>query len=438
MGVKDRQLRSTSSWPLGINNLEQEDSIPVDPKTGVDLHLRQAVNVDLTRAGKVQRRDGYTQRLSAKVHSLYEAPFGLLGVVNGDLKCFDANLTATTLVAGVGQRPVSYDTFGTDVCWTNGVQIGRIDENLVPHQVWVDAPGQPTVLPYGVGGMPAATYQVAITYRDSFGRESGSSLATLVDVVEGGGIQLTHIPHSIEASTTRIYVSPPNGDALYWVMDVPTGVSTCVFGLSTEKKLISTQWHQMLPPGQSIRLWNGRGLVAAQNVLWYSDAYRYGLTLPGYYTRYNGYISMLRSVGEADASGVFVAVDSPADGKGRTYFLSGPNPAEWKRTVVYPNSAIEGTDLLVPGSLFGFDSANRVAYWVASNGVPCVGLPTGQVVPLTEGRFVTPFADRGTTLFRDEHGLRQMITSLLGSSTNTAAISDFATASITRNGITLP
>lgn len=429
MTPTDRQLVTLAGWPGGVNNREPEDQLPVD-ENGRQTSLRQAVNTDLDRDGKPSRRPGYEQVVDADAHSLFAAPQGMLCVIDGDLKLYDENLSGSTLISALGDRPVSYAVAGGETFWTNNFRIGRIAADGSVKPVWIDAPGQPTVAAYATGALPAGNYQVAITYLDAGGRESGSSLATVVTLTAGQGIRLTNIPSNADAATVRIYVYPQDGDGLYWAADVPAGTTTYVIGLGERGKLLETQWLEPLPPGQCIRYYNGVVLVAKDNVIWRSDAFRFGLKRYDAYARYSDYVSLMEPIGEVDLTGVFIAA-----GK-RTYFLRG-NPNDWSQVIAYPHGAIEGTACIASGSDFGLETANRVLYWVADNGVPVLGLPSGQVVPLTDKRFVTPLADRGATLFRDSNGIRQTITSLLGSHTNKAAVSDFATAEVRRNGVTL-
>lgn len=427
MAVNDRELKPLRSFKRGVNNLSSENELRPD-------ELRQSVNVDLDRQGKPQRRQGYTNIHAGRAHSVYGSPIGLLCAIDGDLRRFCPNFGALMLVPGVGERPISYDTINGTVFWTNGLQIGRIGADLEPRNVWIECTGQPDVAPYGTGSLPAGDYQVAVTYLDSSGLESGSSLATLVTLDSPGGILVSGILDNAEAARVRIFCTPCNGDVLYEVDRIPSGVPSYIIGALPRGNQLETQWHQLMPAGQIIRSWNARTLVAKENIVWHSDAYRYGLHLPGAYTRYSDYVSMVRPVGNADMSCVFIAAGD------KTYALTGTgDPKGWKRVVAYPHGAIEGTDAVAEGSIFDPKLGSApVGYWIADNGVPCIGLPTGQVQPRTNDRFAAPLASRGATLLRERGGIRQMLSTLLGSTANSAAVGDFATASVIRNGVELP
>jgi len=437
MTPTDKQLVTMTGFPAGINNQVREDALPVDANTGAQTSLRQAVNVYLPNNGKPQMRDGYTQITAGIGGSSFTGPQGMFAVIDGDLKLYDANLASTTVIAGIGERDISYAVVNGEVYWSNSIRIGRIDANGVSKPVWIGEPGQPTVAAYATGGLAAGDYQVALAWLDDTGRLSGCSLATVVTLTQGQGIRLTNIPPNPDAATVRVYVTPTNGEALYWAADFPAGTSTYIIGNTQRGALLETQWLELMPPGQIVRAWNGMLLVASQNIVWRSEVHRYGLKRYDNYNRYHGYVSLMEPVGQADVSGVFIAVNDERPGKSRTYFVTKGD--EWKQVTAFPHGAIEGTVCQESGDVFGevAEGYATVAYWVADNGQPVIGLPSGRVKPLTADRFVTPLAERGATLFRDTNGIRQMISSLLGSTTNQAAVGDFATAEVRRNGVTV-
>ena len=94
--------------------------------------------------------------------------------------------------------------------------------------------------------------------------------------------------------------------------------------------------------------------------------------------------------------------------------------------------------MLVPGSVFGLETTAPVAYWLARNGVFCLGLPGGQVIPMKEESLALPVdAERGAAAVLLFDGIRQVLASTFGGLPNTAAASDSADVTVRRNGVSI-
>ena len=426
MPVADNQVRNIRGFPAGVVNRVPEHEVP-------DGALRKAINVDLSADGTVSRRPGYTQRVAARMHSLAAEPLWphMLAVKDGVLVAYDDNLTETVIQA-VADSPASAVQAGDFYWWTDGIDFLRIDiDDLSVRPVWTPCPGQCSATPYAAaGGLRAGRYQVALTWLDDTGAESGATQAVVVDVPEGGGIELA-IPVNPDAAKTRVYMSPTNGDVLYFARDLPAAATSALVGSPPPGKALATQFLEQLPPGQLVRFWNGRLLVAAGNVLTWSEAMRYGLRHYDNTVTMRDTINLMQPVG-AGEEGAGVYVD---DGK-RTYFMSGGDPKDWNRVIRYPFGAVPGTGITVPASAFpDIDYTGEAAFWLASNGVFCLGLPGGTVIPLTEKHLALPKFERGASMFRTNNGKRQVVTAASGGDTNEFAFSDSIVAEVRRHGV---
>lgn len=398
---------------VGIANLGPETS--ATPQT-----LREAVNVDLTKEGTIRRRDGRTLLVAGTlVHSVWADdgfPYALF--VDGSTLMALLPDATTTVPIGSGLAiglPVSWAKINDNVHWSNGVQSGMVTPEL-ENLPWapVAPAGQPDLEATPEGGLDAGTYQVAVTYRDIIGRESGTGTAAVVEVPQGGGIRLGNIPQPAMAdaiTTVRVYRTGANDTSLRHVTDIPAGLPTLVIGVRDRGKVLDTQHHVAMPPGHIVRYGHGRQWVAREKELLWSPALRYGLWSPAYARmRMHGRITMAEPIGDgSEGAGLFVAAGE------RTYWLSGANPDGFAQRTVYPAGAIEGSAIVMRGSAWGFDTAERVIAWLASNGIFCVGLPGGTVVRMKEAEALTTVGERGATLFRESNGMRQLITALQGS-----------------------
>lgn len=419
-----------------MNNRADETSLPTDDKGRV-IALREALNVDITKRGNPHTRAGYAKLFGGtSMHSGFAHRHfpNLLAVNANALTAFDLGLRPTVIRTGLKpMADLSYAEVNGSIYWSNGFDHGMLGPDLIDHPFGLDGPNGPPTLTVGGGALNPGDYQVACTYRAITGEESGSTLAAVVSVPAQGSIVLSNIPQPTDGRVgwIRIYMSTDNGDALYWYGDVPVGTSTITIGNIVQLgKLLESQWLKVLPPGQIVRYFNGRLLVAAGNVLCIGTALHYGLYRPSKdYVIHSFPISLLEPVGQADEGGVFVASGH------RTYYLRGGDPKGASQLIAHPFGAMPGTGRSVPGYYFDPQLKSDVAYWVDSEGCPILGLPGGEIRVLTRDSYVAPLAMSGSTLIRDINGIRQVITNLRGTAYNTARAGDSVVATVHRNGV---
>lgn len=422
--VGDRQTLTFEGWPAGVDNRSPLHEVGAS-------RVRVARNVDFTALGKIRRRAGY-QRLvpAAQAHSLWGNERWLLCALDGDLVALGDGVTV--LAAGVGARLLSYAALGGKVWISDGVQLRRLGDDGVLSAAWPDTPTLSAApVATATGGLPAGQYQVAVTGFDSDGRESGAQLAGIVDVAEGGGIALTGVAFSPDVVRARFYLTPPNGDQFYALIDLPAGLPNYQLGAGVRGRLLETQHMFPLPAGHAVAAFNGRLFSAVGSTLWFSEPFRYGLTRPENYVRFDGRIDLLASAGP---EGLYVAA-----GK-RTYFHDGGNPAQWRRTIVAPHGAVPNSATVVDIGVFGLDElpSGQAVVWMGQDGQLRAGTSSGQVLPLYR-QHATAFAGarHGATMLRDRDGLTQIVSSLQGGTAPAAMASDVLTATVYRHGVPL-
>lgn len=427
----------------GIDNLNPIDAL----RKGA---VREAVNVDLNTAGQAQLRGGYREAVPGVYgHSLFGCSFGLVGVLDNALVVSAGTVASThTVRAGMAPRELSYAELNGDVYWMNGVEFGRIrGHDYADTRGWIDNPGTPRASVTTNGGMAPGDYQVALTFTDADGRESGSDLANYLTVPAGGGIRLDDITYPADAVAVRIWVTDPNGGddeaglatVLRHYRTLPAGLTYLTVGAGNgpRGKVLETQFLTPLPPGQILRSHNARLWVAAGNTLHFGEASRYGLCHPDNAFRFYAPIDLLEPVGQGQTSGIFIACGGAGgEAGGRTFWLTFADDKSSSRVVCYPHGAVPGSGGCAPGKLFGLDTTGDVAFWVSWNGVFCVGLPTGQVLPLTEGQLAIPVGTRGAPLVREAKGLRQILMAMRGQVVGSGlAVGDAVATTIRRNGV---
>lgn len=427
--ARDDELMRLGGFPAGLNNRAGSTNGPTD-ENGGQIALREAVNVSLSTSGSPVRRPGQAMRVNGKAHSLVAFGAHLIGWVDGELRAYLSDGTGgLTFDRVLKQLPDRFCTYATDdfeLWWSNGVDAGRIDADLNLHAFWIDTPAAP-VLNAIAGTLPKGRYEISVTAVDADGRESGGSGAVGIALQSGAGVHVTLPMQPDGAVKWRLYVSPPDGEVLYEQAELPISAHEYVLTGRTPGASLETQWLHPLLPCQCLRYGHSRLFGLAGNVLIWSEEYRLGLMHPDNHIVLGHEATLLEPVGDGtDGAGVWIA-----DHK-RTYFMAGADPATWQQQARYPHAAVPGSSTTLPGSYFGLD-APAVAYWMARNGVPCIGLPSGQLIPLREDALALPVdAERGATGLMLFDGICQLLTTTISASANMAAASDSVDATVTR------
>lgn len=430
MRRQDPPMVSMGGFPAGLNNRAADNAGPVN-EGGAPTSLREAVNVSLANDGSPFRRPGQTLRVTGKAHSLFAFHDWLLACVDGELRAYrqaaDGALTQDAVLAAPGDRFCTFASDDFSAWWSNGVTSGRIAEDLAARPFWVDTPTPVTLAASANGGLASGRYEVSVTAVDADGRESGASGPVQCLLTAGQGLNVTLPAMPAGGVRWRVYVTPPDGDVFYQCADLPANAGGYVIGAHTPGAKLETLWLHPLVPCQVLRYGHSRLFGLANNVLVWSEAYRAGLMHPDNHIVLGTEATLLEPIGDGtDGAGVWVA-----DHK-RTYFMAGADPANWQQQARYPRAAIPDTSITLPGSYFGIE-AETVAYWKASDGVPCIGLPGGQLIPLREDTLALPVdAERGATGLMLFDGIRQLLTTTIGASANLAAASDSVDATVTR------
>ena len=393
---------------VGINNRLHDHQLGiVERGRKAGDYLRNAVNVDLTAAGTLQRRNGSTLAVpGTRCHSLWSDGTDALYVDGADLKRFTGEVVATGLTYG---RPVSFCKLPTgEVAWTDGVRLETVENG--PVSVAVPNPAPNVAASFG-GALRAGYYQVCITNVASGGRESGSTWPVQVQVPDSGRIEVSGLPGTL----VNIYVSPLNGDALYLTAST-TASSYIIPVIGTQGAQCSTLNLRPLPAGRFVREYHGRLMVADASGLYYSEPWAYGL-----YNPLRGYIPLPGiTLLEPGQTGVYVAT---AD---KTYWLSGLDVDQIERMVeLLPYGAVEGGATRI-------ENSNDVA-WFSARGL-VIGTQDGQVKNVQEANVAIEGGRTAATLYREQDGMRQFIASVRNPGETKAACSDFMDAEVIRKG----
>ena len=430
-GVRDGSLYKAGPWPLGINNLAEEGALPQNEFGTRAIALREAVNVDLTAQGRPRRRRGFTPSLAGTfVHSGWrhdDLPYGLLAI-DGVLHAVFDDVTTQSLGVAVGNIDLSYALVNDRAYFTNNVACGLVTPDL---QAWSWAPecpsGQPTCTAVAGYSLDKGVYQVAVTFTDLLGRESGAALSAMLDVEQGGGIELSSIPAPVDPvanPTVNIYVTGADDQVPRLYTSAPSGSVYGIVAARAEGRPLLTQHLAALPAGSIVRGGHGRQWVArGANLLW-SQPLRYGLFNPARdRMHFNAPVDMLEPIGDRANAGVFVGAG------GKTFWYAGADPAAFDQVIASHHGVVPGSSTSMPGSVFGLDAETPVVVWLGTDGVHYMGAPGGSVAALTDG-VVADGADRAAMLYREQGGVSQLIAALRGPRAQSMAVTDRAYAHV--------
>jgi len=370
-------------------------------------YLRNAVNVDITDSGTLQRRKGTTlAQAGIDCHSLWAEGDDVFYVDGTTLYEYPR----TTMREGLtpGMRCSYAHAPRGEIYWSNGVVLERI-ANGVCGQASVPVPNpSPTVVSSGGGALKAGYYQVAITAVGANGEESGATWPVQVNASDSSRIEVSNLPGTL----VNIYITPQNGDVFLFA--IQTTATSYIFPLlGTLGRQCPTLGLREMPPGQIVRWFKQRLLVASDNTLYYGEPASNALMNPMKgYIPFPGRITVI----EPCQNGVYVVAD-------QTYWLAGPDISQAKVEPVLPYGAAEGTGGKTPNT-------NEV-WWFSQRGV-VVGDETGKVKNVQEETVAVETAQSGATLYREQDGMRQLVSSLRGSEHTKAAVTSSFAAEVIR------
>lgn len=425
-GVADSRIYKAGPWPRGICNATEEGVLPLNDFGTRPTALRDAVNVDLTSQGNPQRRAGYARTAPMTLgHSLWSdnaLPYGLY-VDAGVLHALHQGETTSSLGVFVGHQPLSYARCDDRVYFTSRVGCGMVLSSLDVVSWGVAPPGgQPLLTAVAGGALAKGQYQVVVTFTDALGRESGGTLAETVAVEDNGEVQLDAIPQPLDPQVTavNVYCTSANANVLRLFASVSPGVTSLTVNATPQGRPLVTQFLADLPAGQITRFGHGRQWVARGPDLYWSEPLRYGQYNPARnQIRFDGEITMLEPLGDGAVgeAGVYVAAN------GRTYWLSGADPADFRQRTVAHEGVVRGSTWREDGLAFGRDTNATVVFWLADNGMCRVGTPNGVLYDTNDTALVDN-ADHAAVLRRTKGGIEQLVVGLRAPQSQRAAVAD--------------
>jgi len=377
--------------------IEKKYKIP-SFEDGMDLMkyvpwAREIKNANVYFSGEVARRKGRRLLQEGVFHSLWVKADKTMGYVVKDnylykLLVYSESIQLETLGVSGFTSELSYCELNNKVYFTSQVINGYIEDGLI----------YPIGIPAPVVANPKTTYNALTAYRRNKPKEDNVLYTyTFIDNhtgEESGTSHITNAPTFIPTPpglSLREYKSHHNGSEFY----------------TTTGKLCETHGLVAMPTGNFICVFKGHLLVANSNILYWSQALRYGLTDPA--TNFVFLDSGITFIEPIVDKGLYVGTGTGV------YYLSGETMQQVSISQVespapFYGSATKIKDVDLPGAL---ENQPEVVVWLTEHGF-MYGLTGGQVVNVTYDKLRTPDFSRAYTNEQIENGERRLIATVGG------------------------
>lgn len=404
-------MSATKNFPLPITGVDMLSNETALAKGAV----REAVNVDIGRAGRFKRRAGYTQQVEIPgLHSLFYAPQKGWTLVARDAELYQLNIQTfdmTSIATLNSADRLEYTEYNGNLYFSNKSTLGWVPSNsTLARSVGVPVPNAPT-LSAAAGTLDPGTYGVVVTFVDDRGEEGGASELRTIELPAGGGIRMSDLSQRM-GWTLFIYITSPDGDVLRLAAEPPAVFPTYVVAETAHGGECSTRSLVPMPPGDIVRWHSGRLFTAMNGALRFSEAHSPHIHNPAHgVIPFSGHIAFVESV----AGGMYVG-----DSRG-VWFLAGTDPSKFELRRVSPCRAVARSSVMLPPEHFNPKQVPTdlpVALWLSTSGY-VVGTADGTVIELQPDRIKVPMGLTGRSAFLLREGRKQILTPV--NSTSAAA-----------------
>jgi hypothetical protein len=395
-------VERVSLMPIAGINSAAEDAALMRGGDAPRLFVREALNLDITPAGKatVRPRVGLVSETSYR--NLWQSPLhgDTFATLNNEwVKLDTATWTHSTLIP-VGEGQVFHEVLNNLVCIAatdglftyNGRQAQRLTLPTPPPPLIITTPGS----------LEQGTYGAAVAWLRGV-QESAPSAISFAETGAGGGLSIT-LPLCMDDTVTaaRLYLTQQNGAQLLLAGDYPLDSPSIAFPLLPRLGRAAQFCHlSPMPTGKYLKYWRGRLLTAKANVLRWSEAMAYHL-----HDERHGFIQMPQAITfiQPVDAGIWIGQTD------HVVFLEGHDPGNMTLIRKSSKAPVAGSAISVPSDVLGAitEGGLLTAVWLAENGY-VAGTATGQLVEFHAGVITGLSAHHGTTVILD----RRLLTSVI-------------------------
>lgn len=217
---------------LGMDNVSDDESMSSFGKKPF-VKLRDAVNVNITSAGRMELRDTGAVVTETPYKNLWCSPLhgDTFGTLNGELVKIDASNWSHVALNIQLRGDVNYLVVNNFIVISDATALYKYD-GLSVEKLTIGTPPIP-MLNAVDGSLFEGTYNLAISWSKN-GRES--ALSNIMTFEGEGGIHLV-LPYNYsgDADQVTIYMTERNGSELLKVVTLP--VITATFTINSDKDL---------------------------------------------------------------------------------------------------------------------------------------------------------------------------------------------------------
>ena len=398
-------------WVEGQDTFHTDLTHPVfQAKAEGGVRAAAITNLDIDDHGWLTLRAGLTSRVATTDGLNVFSGAGLLLVQDqGTIKSVNTGDWSTSnVVTGLNASArVHFHEFDNQVWWTNGTVNGRILSDESAENWGIAIPPSPT-LGTTAGDLPAGVYQVAATYLDGAGVESGAGKASSITLNGSQDITANLTPDS-DAVSVRFYATSADvkGEGgLFWVKTVAVGsLPTTIDDVRVSRYALRTQ--HMRGPVAGNGVFSYKGIIGTwvDNWIYVSSGLSPHLFRVGH--------DIFRFPDDVQAvsgteSGIFVATT------GGLWFLGGETIRNMQ-SIRKDYHAYAKDSTLVSGDKLPRLQVGEtpVALFVNEFGL-LAGLPGGNAVQIAEDqlRISSVTTKRASIVYRESGDLRQVLFSV--------------------------
>ena len=368
-------MADTSLTPLAGINLVAEDAALMRGGDAPSLQVRDALNFDITPAGRARLRQGVRQVTATPYRNLWQSPLhgDTFGTLGSEWVKIDPGSWTHEPLAVIGEGRVCHEVLNNRLVAAGPEGLFTYDGQAA-QRLTLETPAPPWVTT-GEGALELGTYGVAVAWlRGEL--ESALSPASFVECGPAAALEVT-LPLCLDASVTgsRLYLTRHNGGELQRVGDYALGSQIRIPTLPAPGRPAQFAHLSPMPTGAFLGYWRGRLLTARANVLRWSEALAYHLhdERHGFIQLPQGITFMLPVEG-----GIWVGQ------RDHVVFLAGSEPQALAVVRKQSKAPVPGSGLLVDAEFVGAElssGGHASAMWLAENGY-VVGTSSGTLVEL--------------------------------------------------------
>lgn len=380
---------------FGIDNVS-EDAAMVQGGREPFVFVRDAVNVNITKAGKINMIASGDKVTENAYKHIWQSPLhkDVFAVLADDWVKVNTKNWSHEVLATIGGSMVSHALLNNQVVVAGKYGLFTYDGNkALPLTIQTPPP------PVAYGGIDKSkqTRSIAISWL------RGTLESGLSDYVTAGVETEVVLPMVTDATVTgvNIYSTSVGGTDMQLAGTVSAEKTSFTIGEKHELGMAAQFTHlSPMPTGKYLCYWRGRLVTATANVLRFSEPLTYHL-----HDERHGFIQTSQRITfvQPVEGGLWVGQSD------HVIFMSGTNPDDMSISLKSAEAPVPNSAIQIPSNDIGeaSEGGSLVTVWLASNGY-VAGSSGGQVIEYQAGRIGDIGAQYGTTVRLD----RRLVTAV--------------------------